>query len=216
MAAKQGKIVEIFFSYAHEDETWRNTLEKHLNNMKRQRLITGWNDRNISAGQEWAHEIDRRLQTARIILLLISADFMASDYCYSVEVKRAMERHHKGEARVIPIILRPCDRKGAPFEKLQALPTDAQPITSWRDQDEAFLNIVDGIRQAIEELNRRDNNGGSSSFPLWNISYVSNPYFTGREEVLKRPDAALRGGKTTPPTQTISGLGGTGQTQTAI
>jgi hypothetical protein len=103
---------------------------------------------------EWAGEIDAHLNTAQIILLLISADFLASTYCYDIEVKRTMERHNAGEARVIPIILRPCDWHTAPFGKLQALPTDGKPVDSrnWYNKDEAFHNITQGIRKAIEEL----------------------------------------------------------------
>src|SRR5205807_851716 len=105
-------------------------------------------------GQEWAKEIDTNLNEADIILLLVSPDFIHSDYCYSIEMTRALERHENGTARVIPIILRPCDYIGAPFSKLQALPTDAVPITDrkWRNRDEAFFNVVQGIRKIVGEL----------------------------------------------------------------
>ena len=145
--------IEIFISYSHKDEALREELEKQLSLLKWQRLITAWYDRRIGAGQEWESEIDRRLDSAQIILLLISPDFMASNYCYGVEVKRAMERHEAGQALVIPIILRPADWQSAPFGKLQALPKDGQPVTSWSNRDKAFLDITRGIRKAIEELN---------------------------------------------------------------
>ncbi|HEY0319744.1 MAG TPA: tetratricopeptide repeat protein [Pyrinomonadaceae bacterium] len=151
---------EIFHSYAHEDEKLRDELNKHLANLKRQKVITDWYDRDISAGKEWDDEIKTRLNTANIILLLISPDFMNSDYSNDVEVKRAMERHEAGDACVIPVILRPVDWEGAPFSKLQALPTDAKPITKWEDKDEAFLNVILGIRKAIQELS-----GPSASVP---------------------------------------------------
>ena len=102
----------------------------------------------ISAGTEWAQAIDDNLNSAGIILLLISADFMGSDYCYDIEMQRAMERHEAGEARVVPIILKPVDWSGAPFSKLQAFPKDARPVTKWANRDEAFLNIAQGIREA--------------------------------------------------------------------
>src|SRR5205085_1249843 len=124
MARETVGAIEVFYSYSHEDERLRNELDKHLSNLKQQGLIVGWYDRNISAGTEWAYEIDAHLNTSQIILLLISPDFIASHYCYSVEMKRAMERHETGEARVIPIILRAIEWKGTPFEKLQVLPTD--------------------------------------------------------------------------------------------
>ncbi len=144
--------IEIFFSYSHEDEALRKELEKHLSYLKRQGIISGWKDRDIGAGSEWAHEIDAHLNSAHIILLLISPDFIASNYCYGVEVKRAMERHKAGEALVIPIILRPVDWHDAPFGKLQALPKDGQPITSWSNRDEAFLDVARGIRKSAKEL----------------------------------------------------------------
>src|SRR5438309_11086755 len=97
--------INIFFCYAHEDEELRKGLVKHLNVLKRQGIIDIWHDRNISAGTEWEREIDKHLNTAQIILLLISPDFMDSDYCYGIEMKRAMERYEQGKSRVIPIIL---------------------------------------------------------------------------------------------------------------
>ncbi len=151
-APRSTEAIEVFFSYAHEDENLRDELEKHLIILKRQRVITGWHDRRIGAGREWEGEIDAHLNTARVILLLVSADFLASDYCWDVEVKRAMERHEAGEARVLPIILRPVLWEGAPFSKLQALPTDANPVINWKNHDEAFLNVAQGIRATVEKL----------------------------------------------------------------
>ena len=144
--------IEVFFSYAHVDEGLRNELAKHLSILERQGIIAGWHDRRIAAGTQWADEIDTHLQTAHVILLLVSADFLASNYCYDIEVKQAMARHEAGDARVIPIILRPVDWHHAPFGKLQALPKDGRPVRSWPDPDEAFLDIALGIRTVAEEL----------------------------------------------------------------
>ena len=141
--------IEVFFSYSHKDEGLRKRLEEHLSVLRRQGVISGWHDRMIGAGQEWKGEIDRRLESAQIILLLISPSFLASDYCYDIEMKRAVERHERGEATVIPIILRPCDWQGAPFGKLQGLPKDVKPVTSWKQRDEAFKDVTEGIRRAI-------------------------------------------------------------------
>lgn len=150
------KPMEIFFSYAREDETLRRELERQLSILKREGLLTFWTDRQISAGEEWAQEIDRHLNTAHIILLLISPDFLASSYCYSVEMQRALERHERGEAYVIPIILRPVLWQQTPLGKLQALPSGAEPITSrrWHSRDEALHDVVLGIRRVIEEVVR--------------------------------------------------------------
>ena len=148
--------VTLFYSYAHEDEELRNQLDKHLHLLEHQGLITSWHDREIRAGDDWAIEIDTHLGSAQIILLLISADFLASDYCYGVEMKRALERHFTGEARVIPVVLRPVDWKYDPIlSSLQALPTDSKPVTTWSSSppyDAAFEDIAKGIRKVLEDL----------------------------------------------------------------
>ncbi len=145
--------VKIFFCYAHEDEQLLNRLKTYLKPLQRQGLIDIWHDRDISAGKEWEREISKHLNEAQIILLLVSPDFMDSDYCYSVEMQRAIVRHEREEARVIPIILRPIYWQGT-LGKLQALPTDAQPIIDrfWHTIDEAFYDVAEGIRKVIEEV----------------------------------------------------------------
>lgn len=152
MIGKPTTAVEVFYSYAPQDEPLRRKLEKHLSIFKRQRLITDWHYRKVTAGAEWECEVDSHLNTAQLILLLVSPDFIASDYCYDIEVKRAMERHEAGEACVIPVILRPAHWEEAVFGKLQALPVDGKPVTRWRTHDEAFFNVAEGIRKAIKEL----------------------------------------------------------------
>lgn len=146
------KAVKLFFSYSHNDEGLRKEMEKHLGALKRQGVIEAWHDHNIDAGEEWKTSINENLNVAEIILLLISADFLDSDYCYEIEMKRALERHERNEAVVVPVILRPVDWQGAPFGKLQALPKDAKPITTWSNQDEAFKSVADGIREIVEKL----------------------------------------------------------------
>jgi TIR domain-containing protein/WD40 domain-containing protein len=154
--------VKIFFCYAHEDEALLNKLKIHLRPLLRQGLIDIWHDRDIRAGTEWEQEIKQHLNSAQIVLLLVSPDFMDSDYSYDIEMQRALERHERGEARVIPIILRPVDFEVTPFRKLQALPTDAKPVmsSSWQYQDEAFVNVTKGIRKVVEEITTK------SSAPL--------------------------------------------------
>jgi len=144
--------IEIFISYAHEDERLRKRLEKHLSSLKRQSTIASWHDRKLTAGKEWKGEIDEHLNVAGIILLLVSADFLASDYCYDVEMKRALQRHDTREARVIPVILKPVDWKTADFGKLQALPKDAKPVTQWANQEAALADVAEGIRRVVEEI----------------------------------------------------------------
>ncbi len=144
--------IKIFYSYAHEDEALRKELEKQLSILRRQGKIIGWHNRNIRAGKNWRLQIDANLNAAHIILLLVSPDFVDSDYCYSVEMKRALERHSANEALVIPVILRPVLWEDAPFGDLQALPTDGKPVTLWLDRDEAFWDVAKGIRNAVKEL----------------------------------------------------------------
>jgi hypothetical protein len=143
--------MEVFFSYAHEDEVLRDELAKHLRLLERQQVIKSWYDRKITAGSEWRNAIDEHLESADIILLLISSDFLDSDYCYDIELKRALERHESNEARVIPIILRSVAWRDAPFSWLTALPTDGKPVKSWNDPDEAFTDVVEGIKWAIAQ-----------------------------------------------------------------
>src|SRR5260370_1983694 len=144
--------IQIFYSYSHKDEALRDQLEKQLSMLRRGGLIQAWHDRRIGVRREWEKEISEHLDTAQIILLLISADFLASEYCYGLELQRAMQRHEAGEALVIPIILRPVDWKGAPFSKLQALPTNAKPHTTWSHRDKAFLDIPRAIHAAVARL----------------------------------------------------------------
>jgi hypothetical protein len=148
--------IEIFCCYAHEDEVLLNKLKSHLRPLQRQGLIGVWHDSDISAGMEWEQVIGKHLNEADIILLLISPDFMGSDYCYSIEMKRALERHECREAYVIPVILRHVYWQGEPLGKLQALPTDAKPVisSSWHDLDEAFFDVTEGIRKVVDEFSR--------------------------------------------------------------
>jgi hypothetical protein len=141
--------LELFYSYSHRDEALRDELEKHLKLLQRSGLISSWHDRRIDAGTPWSEEIDEHIKTSNIILLLISADFIASDYCYSVEMKLALERHARHEVIVIPVILRHVDWVGAPFAHLQALPRDGKPITDSDNRDQAFTDVARGIREIV-------------------------------------------------------------------
>lgn len=142
----------VFFSYSHADEDLRDQLEKQLAMLKRQGVIETWHDRRIGAGQELGQVIDDHINSDDIILLLVSPDFIASDYCYDIEMKRAMERHEAGEAIVIPVILRACDWHHAPFGKLLGTPKDGKPVTQWPDRDEAFLQVARSVRDAAGRI----------------------------------------------------------------
>lgn len=148
-------MIKVFFSYSHKDEILRNTLETHLCMLRRQSIITTWHDRRIGAGNDFAKTIDENLLDSDVILLLISPDFLASDYCHDVEMTKALERHNQGKAKVIPVILRPCEWKEAQFSNLLALPKDGKPVSKFSDIDEAFLEITTGIREAVSSLGKK-------------------------------------------------------------
>lgn len=155
-------MAKLFFSYSHRDEALRDELEIHLAALKRQGIIEAWHDRRIGAGEEFDHEISEHLEDTDIILLLMSPYFIASDYCYDVEMQRAMERHKVGEARVIPVILHPCDWHTLPFGKLLATPKDGKPISKFPNIHDGFLEVVQAIRKAAEEMNTKKGVGSSS------------------------------------------------------
>jgi hypothetical protein len=142
----------LFLSYSHADEALRDQLEKHLSSLKREGVISSWHDRRIMAGTDVGKAIDSHIGAADVVLLLISPDFINSDYCYEREMKRALERHEKGETRVIPVILRPCDWQDLPFGKLLATPKDGKAITTWPNIDSAFLDVVISIKHALNEV----------------------------------------------------------------
>ncbi len=146
------KKLSIFLSYAHEDEVMKIQLDKNLIMLKRSDKVNVWQDRMITAGMEWDDSIAKELASAHIILLLISVDFNNSQFIWDKELKIAMERHEKNEARVIPIILRTCEWSEMPYAKLQALPTGAKPITSFVNADEAYTDVAKGIRAVVDYM----------------------------------------------------------------
>jgi len=146
------KPLRIFCSYSHKDEEHLNELRTWLRGLEQQELIEWWHDREIVPSWEWEEAIDKNLRSAEIIILLVTPDFMGSDYVYEKEIRRAVERHDSGEARLIPVIVRPADWEWARFGKVQVLPKDARPITTWDNRDEGWLDVVRGIRRAVEDL----------------------------------------------------------------
>jgi hypothetical protein len=145
------KAIQVFYSYAQQDKDLLVNMEKQLVLLKRLGLITDWHDDRIRAGQETKREIEKHFSSAQIILLLVSANFMASETCYDI-AKRAMDRRRAGTAEIIPIIIKPVDWRGAPFEGLDVLPKNKKPITSWSDREEAFFEVSQGIREVVEAL----------------------------------------------------------------
>ena len=204
--------VRAFISYTHRDEDLRRELEKHLSSLKRQGWLTDWYDASIEPGANWRNEISHNLEEAEIILLLISPDYLASDFLYSIEMMHALARHDTGQATIIPIILRPTFWENSPIGKLQVLPIDGRAIMSsgWYSIDEAMTDVVLGIRKAIEGLHTQPQHLTSSH--TWNIPYARNPLFTGREDILERLYQLLKATRTAA----LVGLGGIGKTQTVV
>lgn len=172
-------MTTLVFSYSHADEALRNELEKHLSPLKRMGKITTWHDRCIIPGQEFENQIDLYFSQADIILLLISSDFIASDYCYQVEMTNALERHNRGEAVVIPVILRECAWHQLPFGRIMAATIDGKPITKFASHDDGYFQVAGAVSRAIANLEaKKPHQATQISSPV-----SANPTFQAIETV---------------------------------
>jgi tetratricopeptide (TPR) repeat protein len=217
-----GNIVKVFYSYAHQDKKLRDKLEKHLSGLQRQGIIAGWHNGEIEAGSERDAQLKEHLNLSDIILLLISSDFIASDYCYCLEMKQALKRHEQGEARIIPILLRSVHTQKLPFAFLQFLPMDGKPIAKWRDKDAAFAEITEAISNVIEEIHAQlpsepaPSRTAGGLLAWWKVPYTRNAFFTGRTAILEQLHATFLARNVGVFVQTLNGLGGIGKTQIAL
>ncbi len=184
-------MVRIFISYSHADENYRHEFGKHLESLKHQKIVEIWHDRSITPGQEWSDSINTELNRSDIILLLISSDFISSNYCYEIEMNLAISRHESGDAVVIPVILRPCDWTDLPFGRFQAATKDGKPVVKYPSLDDAFLEITQNIKAIAKKLSkeRKDSNGSTSQ----SINSDSN------RVIQKIPKAPLRSSNLTLP-----------------
>ena len=148
--AKQA--VRVVCSYSHKDEELRDQLGTHLKLLERQGVISLWHDRKIIAGENWKGVIDERFQKADLILLLVSADFIQSDYCYDIEMTTSLDRHAKGQTVVAPVIVRECQWRKAPFAMLQPLPKNEDAVTNWPNRDKAWTTVAQGIEELAEKI----------------------------------------------------------------
>jgi len=153
-APTRASALNLFVSYSHADEGVKKQLEKHLHPLERMNLIKKWSDRQIRPGQEWDRVISANLKAANIVVIMVSVDFLNSSYCYDIDMDEALEYHDKRKLVLIPVIVGHCLWNLAPFARIQSLPKDALPICSWPNQDEALVNVADGIRVAAEGLLR--------------------------------------------------------------
>ena len=142
----------IFLSYSNADDEYRDELEKHLSALIRQNLISAWHDRKLFGGENWANRIEEELKSTKLFLFLVSADFLASDYCMNLELPYAINRHSESTANIVPIITRPSDWEETSLGQFQALPDRVRPVTVWSNRDEAWTAVAKGIRRLIREV----------------------------------------------------------------
>lgn len=219
-----GRVLKIVYLYARHDKKLRDDIARHLTGLQRQGLITGWHEDDIEAGGEREAIFKKHLTQADIILLLISSYFIASDHCYTTEMAQALEKHRRGEAHVLTILLRPTVIEGSPFASLRFLPKDRKPLATRKDRDAALVEIVQAIKQIITEIETKlpsegypSGSAGSGSHPRWwKVPLIRNGFFTGRTALLERLHAAFLGASPGVSIQALSGLGGIGKTQTAL
>lgn len=140
---------DVYISYAPADEAHWRSLENHLALLQRRGEICTWGIHKTAAGEDWQEALQKALGSAPVIVLLLSADFFASDRCYDIEVEKALEKASAGSARLIPVRLRPYDWGAVPFKRLQALPANGTPVVSWPDPEDAWAEIAREIRIAV-------------------------------------------------------------------
>lgn len=140
---------KVFISYSHKDDSHKNKFITHLSSLVRNEEIEIWHDRKILPSQDWSKEISEKLESSDIVICLISADFIASTYCYGKELSRSLELQEEGKLKCICIILKPCDWHDLPLSKFQCIPEDGKPITKWSNQDSAWLDCTKKIKSTL-------------------------------------------------------------------
>jgi tetratricopeptide (TPR) repeat protein len=201
--------IEVFLSHAEKDRGLCEELEKHLAMLEREGLIRPWSSRQIGPGDDWRAAVGEHLERADLIVLLLSADFFASDACFDVEVERALARAERGRARVIAVRARPYDWGSVRFDRVPVLPENGDPITSWPDRDAAWAEVVRGIRCALT--------AGLAPSPRIRHELPPRRRFFGRESELRRVAEALAAPRPTEGAlASIWGLGGAGKTALAL
>jgi hypothetical protein len=144
--------IEAFISYSHADEKALERLHKHLAMLTRDEVLNAWSDHQIRAGDKLAAKVDVSLEGSQLFIALLSPDYLASNYCYEKEFQHAQQLAAAGKIKIIPVILEPCDWLASPFREYMALPKDGKPISEWANQNNAYLDVVTGLRLAIEDM----------------------------------------------------------------
>lgn len=193
--------MKLFYSYSSVDDASQRELEIHLSLLKREGLLDTWSFRDIEAGNDWQRKIDVHLDSADLTLLLVSPHFMASRYCWEIEMTRAVERAVRQQTILVPVIIRPCDWQTAPFARFQALPENAKPISAWRPRDLGWANVASGIRRLITPSSRAaDSSNAAPHEPRGlrseadTIEYARQIAHSVVEHKTRRPQEKERGG----------------------
>lgn len=195
----------LFCAYAKVDEPFQQALAKHLGHLGHDRLPLKWYRRPVITGIDWNSAFDSHMNTASIILVLLSSELFLSDYCYSREMQRACERHTAQEASLILLLLHPVDWQGTPFAQLRLLSLPVSSAARWSPQEEDFSSLVYRIDAAIQDFQRvAPSRIPHPSFPIWHVPSPRNGLFTGREETLTQLSTLLAAGQRLPLTQLLS------------
>ena len=167
-------MAKVFISYSHRDEKALERLHKHLVMLRREKLIEQWFDREILAGGNIDREIKKNLTASDVFLALVSPDFLASDYCYDIEMTEALRRHDEGSIRVVPVILEPCDWTASPLGKLKALPKDGKPVSVWTNENVAYVDVATELRRLLNSPTNDSKSTVESDSTLRNSSTTKN------------------------------------------
>lgn len=159
------RAVRVFCAYSHRDQPYREQLVTHLSGLVRDGLIELWFDRMISPGVDWNSEIASQLDSAEIVVLLLSADFAKSEYCVGVEMKRAQERADRNDIRAVPVFIRPFHWPNSPLHRFQGLPSNGLPVKKWKDRDDAYVDIVRGLEIVASEVRESASAGAHAASP---------------------------------------------------
>jgi hypothetical protein len=184
--------VQIFIAYSRKDSSLLDEFRVHLKPLERAGKAQIWYDGLIEPGAVWEADIKKHLHASDIILLLVSADAIASDYFYDKEVADALERHHNGSARVVPMIMRPCDWYATPLEKLQAIPKNGRPVTSWPDRDEAYADAAKSLRAMIANIEQLKQELAADALRLQQAADVERQHRAAEAQQRQQDEARRR------------------------
>ena len=144
--------LKLFLSYAHEDRDIVAELRKHLAPLRYEQIVTDWYDLELMPGHDWDQDIISQLESSDLVLVVISADFVASNYAYGRELNLSLDLHDQDRVRLLPVIARNCKWQNLPFARLQVLPEGAVAISSWQNRDDAFVSVVLGVERVAREI----------------------------------------------------------------